>query len=102
VIYKIIDHNKGFMYFLQEAMAAGPYLLIVGIIVLIVICIVIYIFLQILKNNEKIKVIKLNSEENISELKNKRTLQFFLFTILAVIILGLWKFFSSLGSIKFD
>ena len=90
------------IFLLQEGMAAGPYVLLGFIILLLIAGLGLYIFWRIVKNGEEIKNIKSQKEERHSELKEKRTVNFFLITLLLIIVLLLGKILNWAVSLKFD
>jgi len=91
---------------LQEGMAAGPYLLIAGVIVLIALALIIFIFSILRKNTGTKEELTLSQKDEPgnypSGSKAKRTVNFFLITLLLLIVYGLIKFIYWLSNIKFD
>lgn len=91
------------MYFLQEAMAAGPFMLAIWIFILIALVLAFYLLLKIIDNTIKIKNIKKGNKENsIEKIKKYRTKNVILFPLIIIVLYVVIKLIWSVTNIKFD
>ena len=83
------------MFFLQEAIAAGPLFLAGIVFILIIIGVAFFVLVELFKNYDKpgLKELKedMGEPEALKELKARRTVNFFLMSVLILIAFTLYK-----------